>query len=118
MMAENPNSNLPQDPEYWAGLAKRIRADAARPLAAYAAAEDGWYEVLSQRAAWLVAASVAAMLILWLALPTADSVAFRWMERSLAPSEVAGSLIGGPAPPSVEVLMAQFQPASLDEARR
>ena len=118
MMAENPNSNLPQDPEYWADLAERIGEDAARPLAAYAAAEDGWFDVLSQRAAWLVAASVAAMLILWMALPTADSVAFRWMERSLAPSEVAGSLIGGPAPPSVEVLMAQFEPASLDGVRR
>ncbi len=118
MMAENPNSNLPQDPEYWAGLASRIREDAAGPLVAYAAAQEGWYDVLSERAAWLVAASAAAMVILWLALPSNDSVAFRWMERSLAPDGVAGSLVGGPTPPSVEVLMAQFRPASLDEARR
>jgi len=118
MMAENPDSNLPQDPEYWTGLVRRIREDAAGPLAAYAAVQDVWYDVLSRRAAWLVAASAAAMLVLWLALPTADSVAFRWIERSLAPSEVAGSLIGGPAPPSVEVLMVQFQPVAADEARR
>ena len=118
MMAENRNSNLPQDPEYWSGLAQRIREDAVRPLAAYAAAQGGWYEVLSERAAWIVAASAAAMLVLWLALPTSDSVAFRWMERSLEPTGVAGSLIGGPSPPSVEVLMAQFRPVSLDEARR
>ncbi len=117
-MVENPDSNLPQDPEYWTSLARRIREDAARPLAAYAAAQDVWYEVLSQRAAWLVAASAAAMVILWLALPTSDSVAFRWMERSLEPTDVAGSMIGGPVPPSVEVLMAQFYPASADEAGR
>ncbi len=117
-MVENPDSNLPQDPEYWTGLARRIREDAARPLAEYAAAQDVWYEVLSQRAAWLMAASAAAMVILWLALPTADSAAFRWMERSLAPSDVAGSLIGGSAPPSVEVLMVQFDPGPPDEAER
>lgn len=117
-MVENPDSNLPRDPEYWAGLARRIREDAAGPLAAYAVAQDVWYEVLSQRAAWLVGASAAAMLVLWLALPTSESVAFRWLERSLEPNDVAGSLIGGPAPPSVEVLMAQFYPAPPDETGR
>jgi len=118
MMAQNPNSNLPRDPEYWTDLERRIRADAANTLAAYAAAQDVWYDVLSRRAEWLVAASAAAMLILWLALPTADSAAFRWLERSLVPTEVAGSLLGGPAPPSVDVLMVQFQPASSDGAGR
>jgi len=77
-----------------------------------------WYDVISERAAWLVGASAAAMLVLWLALPTSDSVAFRWIERSLEPDDVAGSLIGGSAPPSVEVLMVQFYPASPDEAGR
>lgn len=118
MMAEHPNSNLPQDPDYWETLARRIREDAIRPLAAYAGIQDAWYDVLSQRAEWLMAASAAAMLILWLSLPASDSVAFRWMERSLEPNGVAGSLMVGSSPPSVDRLMVQFQPVSSAEARR
>ena len=117
-MAELPESALPQEPEYWEGLARKIREDAAGPLVAYAAAYDLWYGVLARRAPWLVAASVAAMLILWLALPRPDSsVALRWMEHSLAPDEVAGTLIGGPAPPSVDAVMVQFPPALDEEGR-
>ena len=117
-MAELPQSQLPQEPEYWEELARKIREDAAGPLAAYAATQYVWYGVLARRAPWLVAASAAAMLILWLALPTPDSsVAFRWIEHSLAPSETAGTLIGGPEPPSVDALMVQFPPL-LDEERQ
>ncbi len=108
-MAEVPRSQFPQDSEYWEQLARRIRDDASGPLAAYAAAHDGWFGLLARRSPWLVAASAAAMLILWLALPTPDSsVAFRWMEHSLAPNEIAGTLMGGPEPPSVDALMVQF----------
>ena len=118
-MAEFPKSQLPTEPEYWDRLARRIHEDASGPLAAYAAGGDSWYGPLAQRAPWLVAAATAAMLILWLALPSSgSSVAFRWMERSLAPDEVAGTLISGQQPPSVDVLMAQFPPALHDEARR
>ena len=77
-----------------------------------------WYGLLARRSPWLVSASAAAMLILWLALPTSDSsVAFRWIENSVAPREIAGTLIGGHAPPSVDALMVQFSPvlAVLDD---
>ena len=113
MMADLSQSQLPQEPEYWEGLARKINADAAAPLAAYAAAEYGWYGVLARRALWLVAASAAAMLILWLALPAReDSMAFRWIAGSLAPNETAGTLISGAAPPSVDELMVQFPPGA------
>ena len=115
-MAEVPRSQFPQDPEYWEQLARRIRDDASSPLAAYAAAHDDWYGLLARRSPWLVAASAAAMLILWLALPTpGSSVAFRWMEHSLAPNEIAGTLLGGPEPPSVDALMVQFPPVLENE---
>jgi hypothetical protein len=118
MNDEMPKSQLPQDQAYWDELAQRIHTDASGPLATYARAHEGWYVVLARRAPWLTAASVAAMLVLWLALPNLDSsVAFRWMERSLAPDEPAGTLLGGPEPPSVERLMAQFPPAAEDERR-
>ncbi len=115
-MADVPRSQLPQDPDYWEKLAERVRGDASGPLAAYAAAHDNWYGLLARRSPWLVSASAAAMLILWLALPTSDSsVAFRWMEHSVAPNEIAGTLIGGPAPPSVDALMVQFPPVLENE---
>jgi hypothetical protein len=110
-MADLSQSNLPQDPEYWERLARKINEDAVGPLAAYAAAEQGWYSLLARRAPWLVAASVAAMLILWLTLPPReDSQARRWMVEALAPDETAGTLISGAQPPSVEALMVQFPP--------
>ena len=84
--------------------------DAAGPLAAYAAVQDVWYGVLARRAPWWVAASAAAMLILWLALPTYESAEAAGFEGSVVPVEVAGTLISGPAPPSVDVLMVQFPP--------
>ena len=124
-MAELTHSQLPREPEYWQELARKIREDAAGPLAAYAAARDigsdrdVWYGVLARRAPWLVAASATAILILWLTLPTTDSsVAFRWIEHSLAPSEIAGTLIGGPAPPSVDALMVQFPPALYEDGQQ
>lgn len=110
-MAESPKSQLPQDPGYWDGLARAIRADAAGPLASYAAVDDAWYGVLARSAPWLVAASAAAMLVLWLALPPRDvSGDLRWIESSLAPSEAAGTLVAGPRAPSVDALLAQFPP--------
>ena len=108
---ELPQSQLPQEPEYWDRFARRISRDAAAPLATYARANQVWYGVLSHRAPWLVAASAAAMLVLWVTLPARESlVADRWIERFLSPDELAGSLIGGPAPPSVDALLAQFPP--------
>ena len=116
-MAEAPKSRLPQEPEYWEALAERIRQDASGPLGAYARAQDVWYGVLSRRASWFLTASVAAMLLLWLALPTrSSSVAFRWIEHSLAPDEPAGTLIVGPVTPSVDALMVQFAPELDDVA--
>ena len=115
-MPELPPSPLPQEPEYWEKLEAKIRADAAGPLAAYAGVNNGWDSVLAQRAPWLVAASVAAMLLLWLALPErGPSVAFRWIEGSLTPSELAGTLVSGAAPPSVEILMVQFPPTEEEQ---
>jgi hypothetical protein len=118
-MAESAGSQLPQDPAYWDSLAQRIRDDAAAPLAAYAATADVWYDVLARRASWWVAASAAAMLIVWLTLPVADGeIAFRAMERLLAPSEPAGTLISGSAPPAVDALMVQFSPAGANGSAR
>ncbi len=115
-MPDLPRSPLPQEPEYWEELAGKIRADAAGPLAGYAGVDSGWYGVLAQRAPWLVAASAAAMLLLWLALPErGPSVAFRWIEGSLAPSELAGTLVSGAAPPTVEILMVQFPPSEEEQ---
>jgi hypothetical protein len=114
MMDDYPESNLPREPEYWERLAARVTDNAAAPLAGYAGNVDAWYGPLAQRAPWVVAASTAAMLVLWLSLPTtADPVSrvFRWMERSLAPDDVAGVLVTGATPPPVQILMSEFPPA-------
>lgn len=109
-MTERPVSRLPRDPEYWDRLARRIGEDAAAPLAAYTA-RDAWYGVLARRAPWLVAAAVAAMLVLWLALPAPESATnFQWVEQSLAPADFAGSPVSGAEPPGIEVLLARFAP--------
>ena len=119
MRADQPHSQLPQEPEYWDALARRMSDDAAGPLAAYAAGSDSWATLLGRQAPWLVAASAAAMLILWLILPPRQSsVAFRWIESSLVPNEMAGTLVSGAAPPSVNTLMVQFPPATNDEGQR
>ncbi len=114
-MAELPKSELPQDPEYWDTLAAKARQDAAGPLAGYVSAQDVWYGVLAQGAPWLVAASAAATLVLWLALPVPEpSFALVHIERALDPSEVPGTFIGGPQPPTVDALLVQFPPAADD----
>lgn len=111
--ADRRASPLPQEPEYWERLAQRIRDDAAAPLARYAAAGT-WYELLARQAPWLVAAAAMLVLALLLALPRrSDPAAYRWMQASLSPAEVAGSLMAGPAPPRVDVILAQFPPAGL-----
>ena len=118
-MADQPQSQLPQDPEYWEALAQKVHDDAVGPLAAYAAAGDDWASVIARRAPWLVAASVAAMLVLWLALPSnQSSAAFRWIESSLIPSEIAGTLVSGSTAPGVDTLLVQFAPATDEEGRR
>ena len=118
-MADLPQSQLPQEPEYWEELARKVREDAAAPLATYAAADEGWYGLLARRAPWLVAVSAAAMLVLWLMLPArGNSLAFEWIASALTPSEAAGSLIGGAEPPSVEAVMVHFSPATDEERRR
>ena len=111
-MADRPVSQLPDDPGYWDDLASRIRQDAAGPLAAYAQ-RDPWYGALARRAPWVIAASVAAMLLLWLSLPGIDPGAgfFRNIERSLTPTDAAGMLVAGAEPPSVATLMVEFPPA-------
>lgn len=110
-MAETPKARLPRDDAYWDALAAEIGRDAAAPLAAYASNDGGWSALLSRRAPWLVAASAAAMLVLWLALPPASPAGeLGWIEGSLAPTERAGSLVVGSAPPSLDALMAQFPP--------
>ena len=119
MMADPPRSRLPEDPEYWDGLARRISDDAAGPFAAYAAGNDGWAAVLGRVAPWLVAASAAATLVLWLTLPARpSSPAFRWIESSLVPREMAGTLVSGAVPPTVDTLMVQFSPPADEEGRR
>lgn len=119
MRPELPESPLPQDPAYWDELAQRINEDAAEPLAAYAggAVETvvDWYDVLARRALWLVAASAAAVLILWLTLPPRNPVAIELVERSLAPDDVAGSLFAGAAPPSLDAVMVQYAPEGREE---
>jgi hypothetical protein len=115
-MTDRPQSKLPQEPEYWDELAAKINDDATGPLASYAATPDDWTAVLGRQAPWLVAASAAAMLVLWLTLPARPpSMAFRWIESSLIPSEVAGTLVAGSAPPSVETLMVQFPPSEEEQ---
>ncbi|HXV63623.1 MAG TPA: hypothetical protein VEK15_23180 [Vicinamibacteria bacterium] len=112
-----PKSPLPKDTAYWEELARRIREDASGPLAAYAS-RARWYGVLAGPAPWLIAASAAAILFLWLALPAADSSAtLRRMERSLSPDEAAGALVGGPEPPTVDALLVQFSPPEGAEPR-
>lgn len=112
MMPESPRSQLPSAPEYWQALANRITDDARGPLAEYAAGPVVWYGVLARRAPWLVAASAAAMLVLWTWLPVFESsVTVQWIERSVEPDELAGTLVGGNAPPSVDALMVHFPPA-------
>ncbi|HSF15774.1 MAG TPA: hypothetical protein VLK65_09480 [Vicinamibacteria bacterium] len=113
----HPKSPLPGDPAYWEELTRRIREDASGPLAGYAG-RARWYGALAGPAPWLVATSAAAILFLWLSLPTADSpTTLHWMERSLSPDEVAGALMGGPEPPSVDALLVQFSPLEGAEPR-
>jgi hypothetical protein len=119
-MPERPRTKMPQEPEYWDDLTRKIHEDATGPLAAYrAAAPSTWYASLSHQAPWLIAASAAAMLLLWLSLPAPDSSqVLRQMEASLTPSEVAGTLVGGSAPPRIDMLMAQFPPPPEGEGSR
>jgi len=118
-MVDRPQSQLPQDPEYWEDLARRIRADGAAPLAAYAAVDDDWTAVIARRAPWLVAASTAAMLVLWLLLPPRDAPAGAgWIETAVSPRETAGTLISSATPPSIDALMVQFPPATDDEEKQ
>ena len=59
------------------------------------------------------------MFLLWFVLPAPDSsLAFRWIEHSLAPDEIAGSMLSGPAPPSLDDLMVQFPPAIYEKEER
>ncbi len=126
-MSEHPRPKLPAEPAYWDRLAAKVNDDAAGPLAAYRAAAGAtatddasvpgsamppvWYDALSRRAPWLVAASVVATLVIWLALPPDEtSVVLRWMEDALFPDEVAGALVGGSTPPGIDRLMAEFPP--------
>lgn len=108
-------SPLPTDPKYWDDLAERIAEDARAPLAQYAKRRDVWYGVLSREAPWLVAASAAALLLLWLALPEAPRAHSSFIERAVAPREAAGSLLGGSEPPSVDELMLAFPPVPESE---
>lgn len=123
MSAARPPAKLPQDPDYWEGLAGKIRDDAAAPLAAYAAASGAapvpWFGVLARRAPWWLAASVAAIVMLWLALPPRDvSPGPAWIEAELAPSGAAATLVSGPAPPAVDDLLGFFSPAGEQEVQR
>jgi hypothetical protein len=115
MIMQEHRSRLPDDPEYWDRLAERIRADAAGPLASFAAT-DAWYGVLSRRASWLLAAAAILIAALLLTLPrTPDADPYLWIERSLTPDERAGTLISGPAAPAVEQLLPEFPPADPGE---
>lgn len=110
-------SPLPGDPEYWQGLGDRIVADAAGPLAGYAAS-CRWYGVISQRAPWLVAAAAVVIVTLLLTLPSPpDSAAYRWIEQSVAPGESVGALISGASMPTVPQLLPAFPPADPEEVR-
>ena len=112
------NSPLPENPEYWATLAERIRDDAAEPLSAYELA-GSWQGVLARRASWLVAAAAVLIVALLLTLPSSpEPNAYRLLERSLTPDEAAGSLIAGPSAPTVGTLLPEFAPASLEEVPR
>ena len=102
-------SRLPDSPEYWERLARRVRADAVSPLAALAAAQTGWPGVLARQTLWLAGASMAAILVLSIVLARTNStVSTTWIEGAIAPSESAGALIAGPTPPEIERLLAQF----------
>lgn len=119
MTTKLPPSQLPRDPAYWEQLAQRIRQDAAGPLASYAAALDAWHDVLARRAGWLVAACAAAMLLLSLVRPAPDhSQLLGLVERSVAPNETAGRLLGGSQPPRVEELLVQFPPPPQERRQR
>jgi len=102
-------SRLPDSPEYWEQLARKVRADAAGPLAAYAAAQEGWAGVLARETTWLAGIAAAAILALSIVLAKTDpALSTTWIEGALAPSESAGALIAGPEPPEIDSLLAQF----------
>lgn len=106
-------SPLPRSPEYWDDLARRIRADAAGPLARYAtvASPLGWPHLLARRAAELMVTAAAMMLLVWLSLPVAEPpAAHRWVEPSVVPTDPVGALIAGAAPPGLESLLVHFPP--------
>ena len=110
-------SPLPDEDEFWEGLADKVRADAAGPLSRYAASEADqsptWIAVVSRQAPWLLAASVIAMVALLSALPeSAASTALttRLLERSLMPTEPAAGLMAGSKVPSVAELLVEFPP--------
>jgi hypothetical protein len=110
-----PRSPLSDDPDYWDRLARRIGEDAAAPLARYAAEGrapgDTWLGLLSRSAPWVAAASAAAMLVFGLTLPPRGlDPALRWIEASVAPHDLAGTLLGGSLPPSVDSVMLEFSP--------
>lgn len=127
MTFDLPRSPLSDDPETWDRLARRINADAAAPLAELADAGrrtvpawrgtwlGSWLGPLSRSAPWLVAASAAAMLAFWMALPPrTEDPGLGWIESSVAPQDVAGTLLGGALPPSVDEMMLVFPPPAGD----
>lgn len=123
MNDDRPQSKLPPDSAYWEALARRIREDAAAPLAAYAAASgrapETWPGLLARRARWWLATAAAAIAILWIALPPrGTSPAEAWFEAALAPDEPAGTLVSGEAPPAVDTVLVHFPTAPGEEEGR
>ena len=108
---------LPDDPEYWEGLARRIQAAAWAQRASGSARTVEW---LAMRAPGLISVSLAAAaaVVIWVSVasrPVAPAAEPNAWAAVLSPRDTIGRQVGAPRAPSLGALIATTIP---DDAGR
>jgi hypothetical protein len=103
-------SRMPEGPDYWDDLARRIAADAAPVLARSREGHGTWWGSLARSCPALAAAAsvaVVAAAIVIASVPAAlDDSPYAEVARAIGPTDqVAQLLLREPAPPAVESLL-------------
>jgi hypothetical protein len=100
-------SRLPESPEYWAGLRRRIDRAAAEQRSK-PTVRGGWPDLAL--GAGIVAAAAVAVLIITRPQTTSQDAS---LVRSLAPADpVALELLNSPTPPHISSLLSAYVPES------
>lgn len=106
-------SRLPEDREYWDGLAGRVIANAKPALAELETRGGAWWATLARRCPALAAAAAIAVAAGSIALASARTAPtgspYFEVARAIGPSDDVGRLFTSePSPPTVETLMPVF----------